>query len=149
MKLCECGCGQAAPLATRTRPIRGQVKGKPVRFVRGHAMRGKRLSVAARQKMSAVRKGRPKSEAHRAKLSAAKPHGADHPDWKGDDVTYNVIHLWVNRLKTKTGVCSRCGAERLTQWANLSGLYKRDLDDFAEMCVPCHSRYDRARRQAA
>lgn len=36
--LCECGCGQLAPLATRTRTDRGQVKGKPVRFIRGHTL---------------------------------------------------------------------------------------------------------------
>jgi hypothetical protein len=35
-KLCECGCGQPAPIATRTAPKRGQVKGQPLRFIRGH-----------------------------------------------------------------------------------------------------------------
>lgn len=34
--LCECGCGGAAPIATTTRTGRGQVKGRPVRFIRGH-----------------------------------------------------------------------------------------------------------------
>lgn len=37
--LCECGCGLPAPIATMTRRARGQVKGQPVRFVRGHATR--------------------------------------------------------------------------------------------------------------
>lgn len=36
VKLCECGCGQPTPLATRTRTDRGQVKGQPTRFVSGH-----------------------------------------------------------------------------------------------------------------
>jgi hypothetical protein len=35
-RLCECGCGQETPIATVTRSIRGEVKGKPVRYVRGH-----------------------------------------------------------------------------------------------------------------
>jgi hypothetical protein len=35
-RLCECGCGQETPIATVTRSNRGEVKGKPVRYVRGH-----------------------------------------------------------------------------------------------------------------
>lgn len=35
-KLCECGCGKPAPIATDTRPKFGHVKGQPVRFVLGH-----------------------------------------------------------------------------------------------------------------
>lgn len=35
--LCECGCGGSTPLATRNRPTSGQVKGRPVRFLPGHA----------------------------------------------------------------------------------------------------------------
>jgi hypothetical protein len=34
--LCQCGCGQETPIATVTRSIRGEVKGQPVRYVRGH-----------------------------------------------------------------------------------------------------------------
>ena len=36
MKLCECGCGQPAPIATKHDPKMGYVKGEPRRFVRGH-----------------------------------------------------------------------------------------------------------------
>jgi hypothetical protein len=36
VKLCECGCGQPAPIATRTNTKLGHVKGQPIRFVRGH-----------------------------------------------------------------------------------------------------------------
>jgi hypothetical protein len=35
--LCECGCEQQAPLASRTRTDRGQVRGQPVRFILGHS----------------------------------------------------------------------------------------------------------------
>lgn len=38
-KLCECGCGQPAPIAIRTRTNRGQVKGQPLRFINGHNSR--------------------------------------------------------------------------------------------------------------
>lgn len=35
--LCACGCGRTAPIAKKTRHGRGQVKGQPVRFIRGHS----------------------------------------------------------------------------------------------------------------
>jgi hypothetical protein len=144
---CECGCGLPAPLSKKNRPERGQFKGAPVRFVRGHAMRGKTLSDEARQKMSAVRSGRQHSAEKRARMSERAKKGADHPGWKGDDIAYSTIHRWISRVATKTGVCSVCGDRRITQWANVSGRYRRAVEDFAEMCVPCHYRYDRARRE--
>jgi|CXWL01.1.fsa_nt_gi hypothetical protein len=36
-KLCECGCGLATRLASRTRTDRGDIEGQPVRFLFGHA----------------------------------------------------------------------------------------------------------------
>lgn len=38
-KHCECGCGRAAPIATKTQTRFGWIKGQPMRFVRGHANR--------------------------------------------------------------------------------------------------------------
>jgi hypothetical protein len=35
-KLCECGCGLPAPIAKRSDPRYGHVKGQPIRFIRGH-----------------------------------------------------------------------------------------------------------------
>lgn len=39
MKLCECGCGQPAPIAKQTNAKLGHVKGEPVRFINHHAQR--------------------------------------------------------------------------------------------------------------
>lgn len=38
-KLCECGCGQATPIARKTSTRHGTVKGKPMRFINGHNAR--------------------------------------------------------------------------------------------------------------
>jgi hypothetical protein len=35
-KLCECGCGQPAPIAKTTWKRRGYIKGQPLRFISGH-----------------------------------------------------------------------------------------------------------------
>lgn len=36
VKLCECGCGQPAPIAKRNDTRAGQIKGQPIRFISGH-----------------------------------------------------------------------------------------------------------------
>lgn len=35
--LCQCGCGQRAPLAQHTERRKGWVKGEPKRFIQGHS----------------------------------------------------------------------------------------------------------------
>ena len=42
MRLCECGCGEQTPIATRTSRRDGWVRGQPLRFVLGHARWTKR-----------------------------------------------------------------------------------------------------------
>lgn len=36
ISLCMCGCGQPAPIASRTNRAFGHVKGQPVRYIKGH-----------------------------------------------------------------------------------------------------------------
>lgn len=36
IKLCECGCGNPAPIAKKTHRPRGYIKGQPTRFIVGH-----------------------------------------------------------------------------------------------------------------
>lgn len=43
VKLCECGCGGAAPIAKATIPRIGHIKGQPIRFICGHHSRKHRL----------------------------------------------------------------------------------------------------------
>lgn len=40
--LCRCGCGGKTPIAKTTRAYRGQVKGQPVRFIKGHGPKGRK-----------------------------------------------------------------------------------------------------------
>lgn len=169
MSLCECGCGAPAPLAPKTNRRRGYVKGQPYRYIFGHHPRGKRLSPEHRAKIAEAKRGRPVSEEQRARLVSYNHNrifsdetrrrmsearrgrflGDEHPSWRGDAVSYTTLHEWVRRHKTKTGSCTECGADvgtdrsHGTEWANVSGRYLRDLDDFIELCIPCHRRRDR------
>jgi HNH endonuclease len=58
-KLCECGCGQPAPLATTTDAKRGYVKGQPVRFIAHHHMKGRRTRTVEDRFWAKVAKGGP------------------------------------------------------------------------------------------
>jgi hypothetical protein len=63
---------------------------------------------------------------------------------------YHAVHHWIARQKGKAFCCTNCkndvspkGRSRWFQWANLSGLYKRDLSDWTSLCVPCHRAFDK------
>jgi len=113
MNSCACGCG-----ATVRR-----------RFQRGHNWRKDRA------KLSRAIAARNTREA-----------GPRHPRWLGDQVDYKQLHKWVNRNRKRTGVCEECGAtppakadgRAGTDWANISGEYRRDLSDYRELCHPCN-----------
>jgi hypothetical protein len=78
----------------------------------------------------------------RIRAVATAATGEQHHSWKGTDVTYGALHIWVRKNKTKIGVCSVCGQERYTEWANVGHDYSRDLDDYIEVCKSCHMRKD-------
>src|SRR4029077_16595235 len=93
----------------------------------------------------------------RAKLSEAIRRrnqiyaGERHPRWLGDAVDYKQLHKWGNRKLKRQGRCVECGAEPPpakdgragTDWANISGEYRRDLADWRELCHPCNMREQR------
>lgn len=68
------------------------------------------------------------------------------PQWKGDDVKYTGLHMWLYRKLGKPTKCEHCGKDGLTgkqiHWANVSGEYKRDLKDWIRLCSKCHGKYD-------
>lgn len=71
-----------------------------------------------------------------------------HPQWKGDQVGYQALHDWIKRNLGKPQACKHCNttiAKRF-EWANISGKYKRDINDFMRLCTSCHHRYDNTRR---
>lgn len=43
------------------------------------------------------------------------------------------------------GICENCKQSKKTQWANISGEYKRELNDWAELCAACHALIDGGR----
>lgn len=77
--------------------------------------------------------------------------GEKHPQWKGDEVGYGALHLWIRTHKPKPadGRCEDCGKVKPLEAANISGKYLRDVNDFEWICRKCHMKKDgRAARMA-
>lgn len=66
------------------------------------------------------------------------------PTWKGDKAGYNAIHMWIRRHFVRTTYCEKCHATvvKRFEWANLSGEYRRDRDDWMNVCSVCHKAID-------
>lgn len=66
--------------------------------------------------------------------------------FKGTPSEYTILHNWIRLHRGKPKKCENCGTTneaRVYQWANLSGEYKKDLNDWKRLCAQCHSRMDR------
>ena len=93
-----------------------------------------------------VNKGKKLSLETRIKMSFAKT-GEKSPVWKGEKVSYSGLHKWVVSKLGNPKECWHCKTTKraMYHWANISGRYKRNLEDWIRLCVPCHSRMDRGR----
>lgn len=126
--------------------------------------KGRSMSPEQREKIAAAKRGTRLTPEHRMRIAVgvakARSAGADSggntpgpcPEWDGviGSSAYRRLHSWRLRNRPKVGVCEKCGAERRTQWSNVSGEYRGEDDsDWRELCVPCHVVYDRARKAAA
>jgi hypothetical protein len=132
---CECGCGAL---------ITPDDRGRPRRFVNGHNGRGQPLSPEHRQKVADALTGKKHdAERRRKNALAPKPRGPVNGRWRGDEAGYGAKHGWRVRNRPKAGFCADCGAEDKTEWANISGEYRReDESDWIELCLSCHRRRD-------
>lgn len=128
VKLCECGCGQSAPIASKTRKERGQIRGQPVRYKVGHAMRGKGKPFSA-ETMTRI------LDANGGKWPGGRPMSAT--------ASVNALHDWLGKHYPKTGICEVCGEEAKTDYSLIHGReYSRNRNDYRELCRLCHVHYD-------
>lgn len=115
------------------------------------AIRAKGRAYAARRRRELGQPALGAAESRANRATARKAIGGEHGNWTGDDASYAALHLWLHRHKPRTGTCEWCGEaptpsgrkKNGTHFANLSGEYRRDVDDYAELCPTCHVRFDR------
>jgi len=62
--------------------------------------------------------------------------------WKGEKVGYNSLHLWIRKHKPKSDFCEKCKIRKPIDISNISGEYKRDINDFEWLCRRCHMKSD-------
>lgn len=77
-----------------------------------------------------------------AGLSLGHQIGEKHHLWKGDKASYSAIHYWISRQLGKAKICADCGSTKKCVWANISGLYKRTIEDYKSLCYSCHAIFD-------
>ena len=68
-------------------------------------------------------------------------------NWKGKSAGYVALHEWIYSKLGKANHCSfnKDHVGKRFEWANISGAYLRELDDWTQLCVVCHRQYDMIR----
>ena len=83
----------------------------------------------------------------RRKSAKRDQAGVNNHAWRGDKAGYKALHLRVQQRRGKPSLCEKCGTtEGRFEWSNLTGHYE-DTNDYWRLCVPCHRRFDAARRR--
>lgn len=110
------------------------------------SMVGKRwtLSEETKKKFSILRKGKPLSPEHAAKIRLIKVGKIK------EKIGYRGVHAWIVLRHGQPRRCEECGKDGLTgrqiHWANISDKYSRDRSDWRRLCAKCHKAFDRLKR---
>jgi len=133
-------CSQKCKYKYRVRPSGLKyvlVKENPTSFRPGHDTWNKGTVGVCKANHGSIKKG------ERRGVETEFKKGQIPKNWKGDMVGYNALHRWVARHRGKAKICDECGSDKFVQWANISREYKRELNDYREMCSKCHRTYDK------
>lgn len=114
----------------------------------GSAWKGRQRPPEFCEAVSTSLKGKRLTESHRKALCVPKPNAAGEKSirWRGAEVGYGGLHQWVYRVKGRPKACEHCGkSDGILHWANRSGEYLRDADDWITLCPKCHKDHDHGR----
>ena len=80
-------------------------------------------------------------------IEKVKKHqkGKTNSNWKGGNVSYGGLHIWMNRNWGRPKYCDYCGilTAKRNDWANITGSYDREKENYRRLCRGCHIRLDR------
>lgn len=70
--------------------------------------------------------------------------GKNNPSWKGDNASYEAIHMWIRKhlAKPESGLCPNCNVKQVCDVACITGIYNRDFYNWKWLCRSCHFKYD-------
>lgn len=100
----------------------------------------------------------PWNKGKRGIMNCGKSNGR----WKGNKAEYSARHQWKIRISGRPPFCEHCGKKgkyfthfRLGKetrywsihWANKSGKYLREVNDWLGLCQFCHRIYDWSEEQ--
>lgn len=111
-------------------------------------MKGKHHSEETKRRISDANKGKRLNPAGEIKKgqhlspSTEFKKGENNSNWRNDKVGNRALHLWIKRHKPKSMICEVCQQEKPLEAANISGEYKRDVNDFKWLCRKCHFYFD-------
>jgi hypothetical protein len=107
----------------------------------GLANKGKIRTEEMKKLYSLANKGKIRTEETKKKMSLANK-GEKAYNWKGDNVGYRGLHIWIRRNKPKSEFCEKCKKNKKISLSNISGEYKRDINDYKWLCYSCHKKFD-------
>lgn len=161
VKLCECGCGEPAPLAKVTNKRQGAIKGQPQRFVLGHHGRSpdvrRKISVRRAAVGNEALRGRKRPPEVGAKVSASKrgiPNPDRQPPRDGDKIQARRRVRLLVRLgylpRASDLPCTDCGqrwveGEAWFGYDHYLGYDAEHHEHVEPVCIPCHNARERKR----
>lgn len=130
----------------RGRPTRANVEKLKELYFAGKSINeiAKELGIA-HQTVSGLclRRGWKRSSSVKSKLIRKAKIGSRNPMWGGDNIKYGAVHSYIRRRFKQPKKCQLCKVEnKKLDLANISGLYKRDIEDWVFLCRQCHMRLD-------
>ncbi len=102
--------------------------------------------------------GHATSNTGRTHLKSKDVLGDKNVNWKGKSVGYVALHSWMKRTYGKPKICENtiCKYPRFTrkgilllkpkqyEWANITGKYDRERNNWARLCSHCHRLLDKS-----
>ena len=71
------------------------------------------------------------------------------PMWKGDNVGYKGLHLWVRTHLPRPELCENCGLVPPYEVACITKIYNRMFENWRWLCIRCHRIRDNKLRSRA
>lgn len=150
LKYCDCGiCGLQIPKYNKDGTLR--------KYVSGHTWKGKKLSEEHRKNLGEARTGEKNhfygmkhSKESKKKIGISAKYrnqGENNPAYKGDEVGYTQLHTWIKKQFPKPEFCMLCKKEEPKELACITGIYNRELKNWAWFCFRCHKEWDNIRER--